>query len=132
MKDISTNENFTCPRCNSKKSNTLISATNFKYYYCGECNFNFNECVKQKEFDILLKKIVEYFKDDIDNDCIKIELIKNDNYFDLIINNNIILKQNLTYQLSNTDIYFLENTIFELIEDIDENSKLKSNIIVCA
>lgn len=129
MKDISTSEKFICPKCNSTKSNLFTSATNFNYSYCSDCNHNFEEVIKQKEIDIILKEILEY---GTKNNFIKIELVKINNSFNLVINDNVILKQNFTYELSNTDVYFLENTIFELIQDINENLISKTDIVICA
>lgn len=136
MKDISAKEEFICTKCNSTKSSTLISTTGFVYEYCCECNSNLNEIEKQIELDFIFKELANFLEnsnlENSNNEYLNIELIKNSSFLKLIINGDTILNHKFTYELSNTDIYFIENTVFELVEDSCNSLKAKSNIIICA
>ena len=119
-----------CNCCNSTNLKYLISSTNSTYTYCKDCNDNFDVACKNITFDSILKKLVEtlnYSK----TDYLKIEVKKDDNTIGLIINNINVFVTDFKYEFSNKDIYYLENIIFELVQDFYNSDLSKVDIIVC-
>lgn len=131
MKGISEREKFVCPKCNSTNFDLITSSTNFAYEYCTKCKFNLKEAKKQVELDSIFKYLADYLKNNQYKN-LNIELIKNSDSLELVINGSSILNHNFTYEISNKDIYFIENTVFELVEDITKDLNIESNIIICA
>lgn len=130
MNNILTNERFRCPKCDNTNHNMLISVTNSTYEYCSDCNYNLNEVFKQSKLDSIFKGIINYLKNN-KSENLKIEIIKNYNKLSLLINDITIDNSDFVYDILDKEIYFLENTIHELVEDFCDNDNLKRDIIVC-
>ena len=131
MKNILIHENSMCPKCQSTNYKALKSVTNSTYEYCNDCNYNFDKALKQMDFDSILKDIKEYILDN-KAERLKIEIKKDDNKLSLIINDTNLASIDFLHNILNEDIYFLENTIHELVEDFYSNGIFKSDIIICA
>lgn len=131
MNNILMQENFICPKCNNSNYNTLISVTNSTYEYCSYCNYNLNDALKQSKFDSIFKGIINHLKNNKSKNS-KIEIIKNYNKLNLLINDITIATTDFTYDISNKDIYFLESTIHELVQDSYSKDIFKSDIIICS
>lgn len=130
MNDILTNEKFLCTKCNNTNYNTLISVTNSTYEYCSDCNYNLNEVLKQSKFDSIYKGIINYLKNNKSKN-LKIEITKNYTKLNLLIDDITIVTSDFIYDILDKDIYFLENTIHELVEDLCDKDNFKSDIIIC-
>lgn len=131
MNNILMHENFLCPKCNNTNYNTLTSVTNSTYEYCSDCNYNLNEVLKQSKFDSIFKGIINYLKNNKSENS-KIEITKDYKKLNLLVDDITIATSDFTYDMSNKDIYFLENTIHELVEDFYSNDIFKSDIIICS
>ena len=131
MKNILIHENSMCPKCQSINYKTLKSVTNSIYECCNDCNYNFDKALKQMDFDSILKEIKEYISDN-KTEKLKTEIKKDDKKLSLIINDTNLTSIDFLHNILNEDIYFLENTIHELVEDFYSNSIFKCDIIICA
>lgn len=121
---------MTCNCCNSTNFNYLTSSTNSTYTYCGDCNSDFDIAYKNITIDSMLKKLVEtlnYLK----TDHLKIEVKQDYNTIGLIINNINVFVTNFKYEFSKKDIYYIENVIFELVQDFPNFDLSKVDIMVC-
>ena len=80
--------------------------------------------------DAVLKRVLETLRT-LNEPSLKIE-IKKENYLILLIVNGIrVFEMDFKYDLINTDIYYLENIIHELVEDYYKFDLSKVDIIVC-
>ena len=119
-----------CNCCNSTNFKYLTSSSNSTYKYCRDCNSNFDIAYKNMAIDSMLKKLVEtlnYLK----ADYLKIEVKQGYNTIGLIINNINVCGMDFKYKFSNKDIYYIENIIFELVQDFYDYDLSKVDIIVC-
>ena len=64
-------------------------------------------------------------------DYLKIEVKKDYNTIGLIINNINVFEMDFKYEFSKKDIYYIENVIFELVQDFYDFDLSKVDIIVC-
>ena len=62
---------------------------------------------------------------------LKIEVKKDYNTIGLIINNINVFEMDFKYEFSKKDIYYIENVIFELVQDFYDFDLSKVDIIVC-
>ena len=106
---------MTCNYCNSDNFKYLTSSTNSTYTYC---------------IDSMLKKLLETLKC-VKTDYLKIEVKKDYNTIGLIINNINVFEMDFKYEFSKKDIYYIENVIFELVQDFYDFDLSKVDIIVC-
>ena len=90
----------------------------------------FDKALKQMDFDSILKDVKEYILDN-KAEKLKIEIKKDDKKLSLIINDTNLASIDFLHNMLNEDIYFLENTIHELVEDFYSNGIFKSDIIIC-
>nr|WP_317333266.1 hypothetical protein [uncultured Romboutsia sp.] len=121
---------MTCNCCNSANFNYLTSSTNSTYTYCRDCNTNFDIAYKNMTIDSMLIKLVEtlnYLK----TDHLKIEVKQSYNTIGLIINNINVFLTDFKYEFLKKDIYYIENVIFELVQDFPDFDLSKVDIIVC-
>ncbi len=119
-----------CNCCDSTNLKYITSSTNSTYTYCRDCNNNFDIAYKNMIIDSMLKKLVEtlnYLK----VDYLKIEVKQDYNTIGLIINNINVFVTDFKYEFSRKDIYYIENVIFELIQEFYDSDLSKVDIIVC-
>ena len=121
---------MTCNYCNSDNFKYLKSSTNSTYTYCRDCNTNFDITYKNVIIDSMLKKLLETLKC-VKTDYLKIEVKKDYNTIGLIINNINVFEMDFKYEFSKKDIYYIENVIFELVQDFCDFDLSKVDIIVC-
>ena len=121
---------MTCNYCNSDNFKYLTSSTNSTYTYCRDCNTNFDIAYKNVIIDSMLKKLLETLKC-VKTDYLKIEVKKDYNTIGLIINNINVFEMDFKYEFSKKDIYYIENVIFELVQDFYDFDLTKVDIIVC-
>ena len=67
----------------------------------------------------------------VKTDYLKIEVKKDYNTIGLIINNINVFEMDFKYEFSKKDIYYIENVIFELVQDFYDFDLSKVDIIVC-
>ena len=113
---------MTCNYCNSENFKYLTSSTNSTYTYC--------IAYKNVIIDSMLKKLLETLKC-VKTDYLKIEVKKDYNTIGLIINNINVFEMDFKYEFSKKDIYYIENVIFELVQDFYDFDLSKVDIIVC-
>ena len=118
-----------CNYCKSTKLEYLLSDTNSTYTYCSNCKKNFDLAHKHIAIDALLKKLLETLKC-VKTDYLKIEVKKDYNTIGLIINNINVFEMDFKYEFSKKDIYYIENVIFELVQDFYDFDLSKVDIIV--
>ncbi len=85
---------------------------------------------KRLLIDSMLKKLLETLKC-VKTDYLKIEVKKDYNTIGLIINNINVFEMDFKYEFSKKDIYYIENVIFELVQDFYDFDLSKVDIIVC-
>ena len=121
---------MTCNYCKSTTIKHLISDTNSTYTYCENCNNNYNIAHKHIDIDAILKRVLETLRT-LNAPNLKIEIKKENNLILLIVNGIRVFEKDFKYDLMNTDIYYLENIIHELVEDYYKFDLSKVDIIVC-
>lgn len=119
-----------CNYCNNTNFEYLTSETNSTYSYCGNCNRNFDIAHKNIIIDSMLKKLVETLCSSKLNQ-LKVEVKKENETIALILNDVKIFTTEFMYNLIKTDVYFLENIIFELVQDYCDLDTTKVDIVVC-
>ncbi len=119
-----------CNYCNNTNFEYLTSETNSTYSYCSNCNNKFDIAHKNIIIDSMLKKLVETLCSSKLNQ-LKVEVKKENETIALILNDVKIFTTEFMYNLIKTDVYFLENTIFELVQDNCDLDTTKVDIIVC-
>ena len=121
---------MTCKYCNSEEMEYLLSDTNSEYTYCKSCNKDFDLVHKNIAIDALLKRLLKFVNTSKERK-LKIEIDKENNFILLKINNEIILKKEFKYNFANKDVYYLENIVFELVQDNYKFDTSNVDIIVC-
>ena len=119
-----------CNYCRSEKKEYLLSDTNSEYTYCKSCNKDFDLVHKNIAIDALLKRLLKFVNTSKERK-LKIEIDKENNFILLKINNEIILKKEFKYNFANKDVYYLENIVFELVQDNYKFDTSNVDIIVC-
>lgn len=122
---------MTCAKCKTNLTE-VVSITNTSYYYCTTCNYNQNKASKNIAFDSLLKDLCINLQKAKYNSINKIEILNLNNNLNLLINNINIYNVDFPYSFSTMDIYFLENTINDLIEDTMNIDSALLDILICA
>ncbi|RDY23931.1 hypothetical protein CHF27_006150 [Romboutsia maritimum] len=123
-----------CPHCGNLNLEDVVSNLNSTYKYCNDCGYAMENALKNKCFDFILKEIQNVFKSYNNNNVlssIKIEVVKNNNALNLLVNNILIGSTNFLYEFKNLDTYLFESNISYLIEDYFGVENIKSDIIVC-
>ena len=120
-----------CTYCENKKIEEVLSVTNTVYTLCDNCKGNVNQTNKHLTIDALLKKLLDQLKFS-KGKSLKIEVTQNSGLISLAINDINIFRNDFNYKLIHKEIYFLENTISDLIEDHYEADTSKVDILVCA
>lgn len=121
---------MTCKYCNSEEMEYLLSDTNSEYTYCKSCNHNFDLVHKNIAIDSLLKKLLKFLNTSKEGK-LKIEIDKENNFILLKINNEIVFEKEFKYNFANKDVYYLENIVFELVQDNYKFDTSNVDIIVC-
>ncbi len=116
-----------CNYCKSTTIKNLLSDTNSTYTYCSNCN-NIDIAYKHIAIDSILKRLL----DTSNKINLKIEVKQENNLILLIINNIRVFETDFKYDFTTKDIYYLENTIHELVQDYYKFDLSKVDIIVCA
>ena len=138
---------MTCNYCNSDNFKYLTSSTNSTYTYCRDCNTNFDIAYKNVIIDSMLKKLLETLyipylgKNDHPATIEKAEYVevKNVDAENLTIQSLSLSEaldfdqdeMDFKYEFSKKDIYYIENVIFELVQDFYDFDLSKVDIIVC-
>lgn len=127
------NESVRCTKCNSISFESIVSETNSIYQYCTNCNFNKKDAFKHSAIDAILNSIQKNLTATIEKSksTLKLEVVKNNDTINVLINNQVLHTIKFAYDFSNIDIYFLENTIADLVEDIYYKKYVKADILVC-
>ncbi|MGL5347005.1 MAG: hypothetical protein ACRDA3_06615 [Peptostreptococcaceae bacterium] len=120
-----------CAKCNTNLKR-VVSITNTPYYYCSTCNYNKNKVLKNIAFDYLLKELCINLQNAKYASTKKIEILNLNNNLNLLINNVNIYNVDFPYSFSTMDIYFLENTLNDLVEDTMNIDSTLLDILVCA
>ena len=119
-----------CNYCKSTTIKNLLSDTNSTYTYCSNCN-NIDIAYKHIAIASILKRLLKYL-DTSNKINLKIEVKQENNLILLIINNIRVFETDFKYDFTTKDIYYLENTIHELVQDYYKFDLSKVDIIVCA
>ena len=122
---------MTCVKCNTNLTK-VVSITNTQYYYCATCNYDQNKTLKNIAFDSLLRELSINLQNAKYGSINKIEILNLNNNLNLLINNINIDNVDFPYSFSNIDIYFLENTVNDLVEDSMNIDSTLLDILVCA
>ena len=121
---------MTCKYCNSEEMEYLLSDTNSEYTYCKSCNKDFDLVHKNIAIDALLKRLLKFVNTSKERK-LKIKIDKQNNFILLKINNEIVFEKEFKYNFANKDVYYLENIVFELIQDNYKFHTSNVDIIVC-
>lgn len=126
-------ESLRCAECNNTSFESIVSETNSIYQYCTNCNFSKKDAFKHSALDSILNNIQKSLTASIEQlkSTLKIEVEKSSNTVNVLINNVILHTIQFNYDFSNTDIYFMENAIADLVEDIYYKEYVKVDILVC-
>ena len=119
-----------CNYCKSTTIKNLLSDTNSTYTYCSNSN-NIDKAYKKIDIESILKRLLKYL-DTSNKINLKIEVKQENNLILLIINNIRVFETDFKYEFTTKDIYYLENTIYELVQDYYKFDLSKVDIIVCA
>lgn len=125
------NIKMTCASCSSNNLEMVVSETNSIYYYCSNCKTDMEIISKNLAFDSILNELCKNLNFYLKNQ-IKIEIIKKDNKLNLSINDTGVYSIDFMYDFSKLDIYFLENTIHDVIEDLLNLDNSMLDILICA
>ena len=121
---------MTCCNCNDSLT-PIVSVTNMTYYYCSSCKFENDKIFKNIAIDSILAQLCKSLRFTNTN-YIKIEVILEGNKLNLLINNICLQSIDFNYILSKTDIYFLENTINDLVQDFSNVENKNVDVLICA
>ena len=119
-----------CNYCQESTIKHLISETNYTYTYCSNCEDNYDIAYKYTAIDAVLKKLV-WILETTNIKKLKIEVRKENDLILLIINNIRIFETSFKNDFIKEDIYYLENVIYELIEDYYKFDLSNVDIVVC-
>lgn len=121
---------MTCNFCNSVNFNYPLSSKNSTYIYCKQSNTKLDIYHKNITIDFMLKNLVKTLKH-LKTNYLKIEVKRDYNTIELIINNITIFIADFKYEFSKKDIYYMENIIYELVQDFNKFHLSKVDIVVC-
>ncbi|MEF9991969.1 MAG: hypothetical protein RRZ84_05340 [Romboutsia sp.] len=120
-------EKRVCSIC-SNEMDRIISSTKSTYYYCNNCMKDEEKSFKNMRIDDLLKKLQQALlkgkNKTIEN--INISILRE--YDNLKLNVNDSLVESIDINLTEKDIYSLNNIIEYLVEDIFEEGKVRLSI----
>lgn len=122
-----------CPKCGSSNLEELISKSNSIYTYCRQCNYEKNNALKHISIDEILITIKNNLDISIKNSVksLKIEILQKEKTLSLFVNNIGLLNVEMPEKLTKQDVFFIENTISDMIEDFyDSSEKIDSNVSI--
>ena len=118
-----------CNYCESTTIKEIVSDTNSIYTYCTKCSESYDIAYKHITIDSILKRLLNILET-LNDKNLKIEVKQECNLISLIINDKKVFETDFKYNFAKNDIYYLENIIYELVDDYYKFDTSKVDILV--